>query len=584
MRTIRYVAGFCLLLVVSGCEKLDRDFVTSLDREQIEKSFGNVQSLLAGVYSNVPDGTNYIGGSAMMASATDEAEHTLETNGVQNFNTGSWNAINNPDQVWGSYYRGIRQANQFLLSTSKIDLDQWKLDPSASGQLVYTTNLATIRRWSYEARFLRAYFYFELVKRYGGVPLLNNSLSLDEDFSKIQRNTLDSCIKYIVSECDSAAAQLPLNTSTAPYIAASDLGRATKMSALALKSRVLLYAASDLFNTPSWAGGYAQQELIALPAGNRADRWKAASDAAKAAIDAGALPALGAYKALFNTFNNTEIIFARGNSNGGNNNSFERNNAPIGYSNAAQSGNTPSQDLVDAYDVIQGSNAVKFNWNDSVMAAAPYANRDPRLALTVVVNNSAFGVTPPNRTNNIVQLFNGGLDGKPIINASKTGYYLRKYQQEGINLATANTASHSWIIFRFPELYLNYAEALNEWSPGNTDIKAFYDRVRSRTGVAVPALPAGLNQAEVREKIRNERRVEFAFEDHRFWDVRRWMQGVTYFNAPLRGVDINRTSPTTFTYTPITVELRVFEPRMYLYPIPQTDINLSSSLGQNPLW
>lgn len=563
-------------IAVTACQNLDREFVTTIGRNEIEQSFTNVQSLLTAIYSNIPDGTVYIGGSAMMASATDEAEFTAETNAVQNFNTGSWNAASNPDFVWDTYYRGIRQVNQFLLSTGKINLDPWKLDPSASGQTVYVTNLATIKRWTYEARLLRAYFYAELVKRYGGVPLLNNALSLNDDFSKVQRNSLSDCIQFITAECDSAAAQLPLTTSTPPYVAASDLGRVTKLTAIALKSRVLLYAASDLFNTPAWAGGYGKPELISLPAGDRAARWKAASDAAKAVIDATGLPTLGAYKSLFNTFNNGEIIFTRSNAPS---NQFERNNSPIGF-NLGQSGNTPSQDLVDAYEVkVNATTAAKFSWDDPAMAANPYANRDPRLGFTIAVNNTAFGTPARN-----VQVWTGGLDARPVTNATKTGYYLRKYQIESLNLLSGNTGVHSWILFRYPEIYLNYAEALNEWSPGNADIKINYDRVRSRTGVAMPGLPAGLTQSDVRVKIRNERRVELAFEDHRFWDVRRWMQAPQYFNAPLRGVDVTQTAANTFSYKPIKVEDRVFTPKMYLYPIPQSDLNIAGTLAQNPLW
>jgi hypothetical protein len=126
---------------------------------------------------------------------------------------------------------------------------------------------------------------------------------------------------------------------------------------------------------------------------------------------------------------------------------------------------------------------------------------------------------------------------------------------------------------------------LNEYSPGNPDIKKFYDLVRSRTGVAMPGLPMGLSQAEVREAIRNEKRVEFAFEDHRFWDVRRWLKGPAIFGAPLRGVNITKDAVTgAFTYTPIVVEQRTFDPKMYLYPIPQNDLNISPLIVQNPLW
>ena len=576
MKKYRYILPVLALFALTACQNLDREFVTTIGQKEIEQSFGNVQALLNAIYADIPDGTVYIGGAAMMASATDEAEFTAETNPIQSFNTGSWNAVNNPDLVWGTYYRSIRKVNQFLLSTGKVNLDPWKLDPSSSAQQVYQTNLAAIKRWTYEARFLRAYYYFELVKRYGGVSLINNALSLDDDYSKIQRSSLNECIQFITAECDSAAAQLPLNTSTLPYVAATDLGRATKLTALSLKSRVLLYAASDLFNTSSWAGGFGKPELISLPAGDRTARWKAAFDAAKAVIDAGALPTLGAYKSLFNTFNNAEIIFTRSNAAS---NQFEKNNSPIGFS-LGQSGNTPSQDLVDAYDVkVNATTAAKFDWNNPAMAADPYANRDPRLGFTIAVNNTSFGTPARN-----VQLWTGGLDARPIAFASKTGYYLRKYQIESLNLINGNTGVHSWILFRYPEIYLNYAEALNEWSPGNADIKAYYDRVRSRTGVAMPLLPTGLSQADVREKIRNERRVEFAFEDHRFWDVRRWMQATTYFNVPLRGVDITRNADATFTYKPVKVEDRIFTPKMYLYPIPQTDINIAGGLAQNPLW
>ncbi len=565
------------ILTLAGCYKLDREFVTTIGRNEIEQSFGNVQSLLNSIYAELPDGTTPIGGQAMLASATDEAEFTLETNAVQLFNTGSWNAVNTPDLLWGTYYRGIRKVNQFLISTGKINLDPWKLDPSTSSQAVYNNNLAIIRNWQYEARFLRAYFYFELVKRYGGVPIINTSLSLDEDFSTITRSSLNDCIKFITDECDSAAARLPLSASALPYVQATDLGRITSVAALALKSRVLLYAASDLFNTPTWAGGFTKPELISLPAGDRNARWKAASDAAKAVIDVVAPPTLGNYRTLFNTFNNAEIILTR---RAGASNTFETVNSPIGFPRG-QGGNTPTQDMVDAYEVrVNATTAVPFDWSNPVHAANPYANRDPRLEATIIRNGATFGT--PARP---VQLYDGGLDGKPIINASKTGYHVRKYQIESLNLNNGNTGVHSWILIRYPEVFLNYAEALNEWSPGNGDIKAFYDRVRNRTGVTMPLMPGGLSQTQVRNLIRNERRVEFAFEDHRAWDARRWMQGPAILGTPVRGVNIVRDPvTTTVSYSPFVLEARTFTPNMYLYPIPQNDLNINPSLIQNPIW
>ena len=292
MKNKIYFFSIIILLSLGACEKLDREIITDLNKRQIESIYTNVSSLLNGVYTELQEGFQPID-EAMMASATDEAEHAIETSAVQNFNNGSWNSISNPNNVWGGYFRGIRKANVFLLSTDSIKMDEVKLDPSPSQQLVYTTRLAEIQRWKYEARFLRAFFYFELVKRYGGVPILTQPLT-EADIPSVKRNTLQQCIQFISDECDSAANNLPVVFTTTN---ATDLGRATKGAALALKSRVLLYAASDLFNNPSWAAGYTDPSLISLPAGDRAARWKAAADAAKAVID---LPGTG--YALFNNY------------------------------------------------------------------------------------------------------------------------------------------------------------------------------------------------------------------------------------------------------------------------------------------
>ncbi|RIV27843.1 RagB/SusD family nutrient uptake outer membrane protein [Fibrisoma montanum] len=565
----RLIPFFILAAVIglSSCEDLERELITDISGQQLIRSYDYTLNRLNSIYTDVPAGYLQIDG-AMTASATDEAEHTLETSNVQKFNNGSWNAIDNPENLWGNLYRGIRKANQFLVATDSINLDQFRLDPAPTAQTTYQNRLNDIRRWKYEARFLRAYFYFELVKRYGGVPLFTKTLTLDENFAAVKRNTLAECISFITTECDSAARNLPV---TYP---ATDLGRATRGAALSLKSRVLLYAASDLFNTSSWAGGYNNPELITLPAGDRAARWKAAADAAKAVIDlAGTGYTLhNNYRNLFitNSYTLPEVIYARRN---GASNEFERANYPIGY-DLGNSGTTPSQNLVDAYEM---SNGTRFDWNNPVHAANPYANRDPRLGLNIILNNSSYKGRP-------VEAWIGGRDGRGVVNATRTGYYLKKYVNENLNLLLNNTSVYSWNIFRLPEIFLNYAEALNEYAPGNADIKTFVDRVRTRAGVALPALPAGLSQAEMRERIRNERRVELAFEDHRGWDVRRWMIGPQTLGAPLMGVEITRRTDGTFQYKPVEVEKRVFEPKMYLYPIPQGELNASKGLVQNPGW
>lgn len=266
-------------------------------------------------------------------------------------------------------------------------------------------------------------------------------------------------------------------------------------------------------------------------------------------------------------------------------NSFESASFPVGF-DLGKSGTTPSQNLVDAYEMADGS---KFDWSNPAEAAFPYANRDPRLYMTVITNNSAFGTGTIANGGGTgarkVEIWKGGRDGKGIALATKTGYYMKKYTDESLNLLSGRTSVHSWILFRLPEMYLNYAEALNEYDAGNPDIKKYADLVRSRNGVNMPPLPSGLSQNEMRERIRNERRVEFAFEGQRFWDVRRWMEGPRYFGVPLQGVDITKTGADTFTYNKMNVENRVFSPSMYLYPIPQSEVVVSNGvLIQNPLW
>lgn len=579
-----YIPGFLIILIISliSCEDyLNRELSTDLSYNEVTKGYAYSRARVASIYTDLQSGFLYVDG-AMMASASDEAEHTLETSDIQKFNYGSWNATSNPDNVWSAYYKGIRKANQFLVSADSINLDIYKYDPLPAQQAVYKSRLAEIKQWKYEVRFLRAYFYFELVKRYGGVPLLTSALSIDDNVNEIERKSLQECIQYISDECDSAAKVLPV------VYSATDLGRATKGAALALKSRMLLYAASDLFNTTSWAGGYANPELISL-SGDRQARWQAAAAAAKAVIDlAGTGYTMStsgsSYNNLFSatTFSNNEVIFCRRN---GGTNTFEKANYSVGY-DLGQSGTTPSQNLVDAYEMKTTGKPIS-DATSGYDSLNPYLNRDPRLGMTVIFNNTTWKSRP-------IESWTGGRDGKGVTNATRTGYYLKKYVNEGLNLITNTTSVHSWVIFRLPEMYLNYAEALNESSPGHADIKIYVDKVRQRSGVAMPVLPTGLSQEQMRDRIRNERRVEFAFEDHRFWDVRRWMIAPEVLSAPLKGMSITMTSPAnptavppvpaTFSYSKINVENRVFSPKMYFYPIPQNEIFISKSLIQNPLW
>ncbi|OAQ38978.1 hypothetical protein A5893_13145 [Pedobacter psychrophilus] len=603
MKNFKYLSIFLVFFLGIGCQKLDIEIDTSLSRDLIDSSYPNKSREIAALYGALPDGMLYIAGNGMMASATDEAEHTFERHPLQSFNNGSWNPINVPDDVWSRYYRQIRLCNQALISFDKVDLDGSKNDPSSSSQALYIAQLAEVKRWEFEARFLRAYYYFELVKRYGGVPLLKESLSLETDFSTIKRNSLQECIDFIVAECEASEPQLPPYSSLANYPPAEIGRRATKYAAMALKSRVLLYAASDLFNMPTWAGGYANPELISLTGGSRTQRWQAAADAAKRLIDTTdkyAVALHGNYQELFiaNNFNRSENFLL---TNAGANNTFERNNNPVGFPNA-NGLTTPTQNLVDAYEIKVGTGttatSVAFDWNNPNHVSNIYnfsnpnatsLTRDPRLRFNVATNGIAttgpqipYGLTfgTPAR---FVQTFVGGLDAQPIANATKTGYYTRKYIQEGLNIINNNTGIHSWVLFRLGEVYLNYAEALNEVSPGDPRITQYLNLVRARANVAMPPIST-LPQLAMRTRIRNERRVELAFEDHRFWDLRRWMDETT-LKANITGVNITGNTRATFVHTPIVVESRVFDAtKMYLYPLPFSEVNVAKGLVQNPNW
>ena len=568
VKTILY--GAALLLLVNACDSiLDREVVLSLTEDDVLTLYNNTQSRAVAIYNYLPSGFRCVDG-AMMASASDEAEYTLETSSIQMFNVGSWNAKNNPDGgSWWNNFRGIYLVNHFLANSDNLDLEMYRLNPDDIGHEQYQNRLDNIKRWKYEVRFLRAYFYFELIKRYGGVPVITRPVEIGDSFP---RNTLDSCVNFIVKECDDIAWGVPVK-----YTEQENLGRATRGAVLALKSRVLLYAASDLFNSPEkWASGYANKDLISVKPIDRKERWKRAADAAKNVIDLtdAGYALSNNYQGVFRSYTDAEIILAR---RDGASNDFEKANYPVGY-DLGNSGNTPSLNLLDDYEMLDGT---AFDWNNKNHAANPYRGRDPRLAFTILSNMTKFNGRP-------VECWTGGRDGKGVPRATKTGQYLLKYIDPELNLLEGRTSVHTWVLIRLAEVYLNYIEALNEYQPAHSDIKIYYNKIRQREGIKMPELPDGLDQDAVRQKIRHERRIELAFEDHRLWDARRWMiaadneKGKGVLNIPLRGLEIlNRGGVPS--YTPIEIEKRNFEPKMYLYPIPQGDLDIAG-WSQNPLW
>ena len=549
-------AAISIAFTLSSCNSfLDREEDSFIDKTATFDSYNRTKEYLTYAYSLLPEGLNRFSREALLASATDDAEFAIESADIQQFNNGSWNALNNPDDVWNRYFSGISKCCTLLENTDHVNLDISRLDPGK--QVEYANSLKDIRMWRAEARFLRAYFHFELLKRYGPIPIVTSTLSINGNYENTPRPTMKEVVDFIAKECDIAADTLELT----PWRNVNDaFGRATKGAALALKSRLLLYAASPLYVDFGDTNEANKPTDVAL--------WKSAADAAKAVIDLNQYELASSYADLFkNDFQNKEYIFVRRYAA---NSDFEKSNFPVSF--GGKGGTNPSQNLVDDYEMLDGT---PFDWNDPAKAAQPFENRDARLGATILMNMAPF-------KGKKVATYPEGADASPNPNATKTGYYLRKFLNEDVNIQTGGSSSgHVVPLFRLAEIYLNYAEALNECDPTNPDIALYLNKVRNRA--SLPNVSA-LSQEQMRAVIQHERRVELAFEEHRSWDVRRWKIASSTLGAPLMGVQIERKPLGGYTYMPVKVEQRVFQPKMYWYPIPQSEVLKLKQWKQNNGW
>ena len=533
------------LFSAAGCshDLLDKAPVDRITSDVVWSDAGLVQTYVNSKYRDLGFGFNWNGDELMWASASDESlfshdygmwainkgEITPSNLAILGSGPSEYNGNMNP---WSKNYRYIRDANVFFNRIASVPMDS-----------------AQRRKLTGEMTFLRAFRYFDLVRNYGGVPLITTTFALGDNLVDVQRATLAQSIAFVVSETDKAAALLPLS--------GTEAGRATKGAALALKSRMLLYAASPLY-----AGT------------NDATRWQAAALAAKAVVNLGIYQLYPNYQQLFLTANNPEIILNRIEAQQGD--SFlnlERWNGPNGY--GGWGGNLPTQNLVDAYETMDGQAITDAT--SGYNPQNPYANRDPRLYATVLFNGAPYR----GRT---VQVFRpGGLDGPDgpeAFNTTLTGYYLRKFITESRSLGDAGGSPAPWIYFRLGEMLLNYAEAQNEAAGPDASVYNAINQIRAR--VSMPALPTGLTQAQMRERIRRERQVELAYEEHRYYDVRRWKIANTTENQPARGVTVTKDATGKLLYTYQTVQERRFGDRNYFLPIPLKETQANPKLQQNP--
>lgn len=541
---------------LTACSYLDFDESVGQTKEEVYSTFDNIRQLVTGVYSFLPQDFGVMG-NALRESASDNALYVWNTSAVYKIYEDKWSPSITIDDVWGTMYTGIQAANSYLENYNEEYLERLSLNAD------YKEQIEKFRMYPFEVRALRAFYYFELIKRYGDVPLVTKTLQLDE-VNNLKRTPYTEVVDFIVRECDEIAPQLPIRQNDF-YL---ETGRVTRGMAMALKARTLLYAASPLHNT----------------SGNR-ELWKKAAEAAYDLIETGwySLPNIdndpiydvnGGNEIL----KSSQLIFERRN---GDSDSFERLNLPIGFE-GGNSGNVPTQNLVDAYEMASGE---PFSWDNPEHVKFPYEDengnktRDPRFYKTIVYNGSKL-------MNTVVETFEGGKNGLPLVGATPTGYYLRKYINETVSLSPENPISkpHHYILFRYAEILLNYAEAMHEWQEGNnpdyTDnefplsARAALNMVRNAANM--PDITE--SGSAFTERLRNERRIELAFEDHRYWDIRRWKMGEKV--QDIYGVKITKSG----IYTKVNVQKRIWDDKMYLYPISQQEIYKNPQLGQNEGW
>lgn len=557
-----------------------------------------------------------------LAAYTDEAMFTHSGRNINTFTDGNESPSNlawfSSTYEWSNMYLAIRQCNIAIENLPKATFDNKTLRDRLLG----------------ESYFMRAYFYQQLVRFYGGVPIIQKAYGLNEDY-KVTRSSYEDCIKFIISDLDKASELLKGKSATP--------GRASQVSALALKSRVLLYSASDLHDAASLRArapgiaNFAKMELLAYSGGDRRARWTEAKNAAKAVLDLSSgyklnlsapvsaaegranynAIAMGGKSAVADASAVSELIFQRTlsalftpESNwplGGLNHGI--NNGPNGYNNWA--GNTPIQNLVDDYEMMDGS---KFDWNNPAHKSAPYENRDPRFYASVMYDGANWKPRPASvaAIDPVNQIQSGyyddgrggiinGVDTRESVvenwNGSRTSYYVRKFIDPNPALPDnqSNTQVIPWPFIRTTEVVLNYVEACIELGEEG-EARNWLNKIRFRAG-----MPAVNDAGEaLKQRYRNERRIELAYEEHRYHDTRRWLIAPTTVGRGIKVMNVRAklkagATPQRpyrydknvydYTYTPVDnteVERRRWVDKMYFRPLSRDEINRNSSLEQNP--
>jgi hypothetical protein len=590
---LRYMAALLLTLAGASCSSfLDKEYDASLSEEKV---FGNqalTRQFLSNIYTNLPDGIapfsddQFTG--AFRDCMTDNATSYWGLHYYNKINTDAYTAADHPLLgFWNTNFAGIRKCNVFLKNA----------DPSIVGNASLAGDDNQLyNRYCAEVKFLRAIFHFDLVCWFGDAPILGNDedgnpIVLDmgnQEQMNMHRLPAADVLQWVADQCDEVKDLLPFRYSNEDI----NWGRVNGAAAYALKSRALLYRASAL-NNPD----------------NEQERWVAAAQAAKDFIaknsnQSNPYRLYNDYQKCFyeNPTSNNEIILAR---SVWNTNTIELQLLPPGFSGSVQgNGRTnPTQNFIDCFEMMNNGKRVD-EAGSGYDPASPYTGRDPRMEATVFHHGSIWGRADQNEERAIDVHYNSetdkGADYRESMGGTYTGYYLKKFVNPDLILKSPRNFPHAWIIFRYAEILLNAAEAINE-AEGPSNAYAYVNEVRDR--VNMPHY-SEMTKDELRKRIRNERRVELSFEDHRFFDLRRWRayDNVTAQNEldkpryeqllNMYGVQVtvSGNQPVyTFTGAPGTpghsMDLRDFNnPKNYYFPIPNNEVKKAPNLGQNPGW
>lgn len=584
----------------TSCKKyLDQVPDDRLTIDETFRTWNTASKFLANVYARIPDefgqrnpGDNENRG--LWTGGCDEADFVWGFVQSNDVNIGNWDANSGfVRDYWTNFYKGIRAASVFIQNADKIT------DRSPQQKEQYKA----------EARALRAMYYFYLMRIYGPVVILGETPTAVDTNLQIPRNSIDECVSYISAELASAASVLP-----AKPVTAQDYGRITKGIALAFRANALMYAASPLYNGNAELANLKNKDGKQLISQSfDVNKWKTAADAYKEFItqfvpgtynlfkknnSSGVFDPYLSCRDVILTDWNEEVIFAR---TRGSLNSRQYEMTP--YHSGTPSGELKgsgglgaTQNMVDAFFMKNGrsitdplSQYVSSGYSDfqapnTTHTSSTYnqwVNREPRFYVNITYDGSTWLNTDFGEI--VTRLYNTGNSGRKTGGGdySPTGYIVRK----AMGLGKWDVNDRTLILMRLAEIYLSYAECLNEATPNDPDILKYLNLIRERAGIPLygsSELPAPAGQAAMRDAIRKERRVELAFENNRFFDVRRWKIAEQTENGPMYGLNINADMPDFLNI--VSFETRVFNKRHYFFPLPSDDINNDKELVQNPGW